>query len=298
MRSMWKGSISFGLVNVPIQLYKATESHDIRFHQVHKKDGGRIRYRRTCDTCDEEVPREDIVKGYETSSGELVMITDEDLEKLPHASGHEIDVVQFVDSVDVDPLLFDKSYYLEPSQTGAKPYALLRQVLETTDKMAIVTITLRQRESLAALRVRDKIIVLQTLLWPDEIRQPDFKILDEDVNVRDKEVQMAKSLVENLTEEFEPEKFDDEYMIAMQKLIDEKVESGEVHEPTQQEKKKESSGDGEVVDLMSALQASVDRAKQKGGSKTPQKKSKSSRKTTKQATGKKTSTKSSPKKTA
>jgi DNA end-binding protein Ku len=172
MRAMWSGAVSFGLVSVPIKLYSATTNHDIRFHQVHGADGGRIKYKRTCALDGEEVDYADIVKGYETEDGELITLSDEDLDALPTASGHEIDVIEFVPADQIDPLLFDKSYYLEPEAKAAKPYALLREALVDTDRMAVVKVALRQRESIALLRVRGKAIVLQTMLWPDEVRDP------------------------------------------------------------------------------------------------------------------------------
>ena len=204
MRAMWSGAVSFGLVSVPVKLYSATTNHDVRFHQVHATDGGRIKYKRVCTVDGEEVEYADIVKGYETDDGELITLTDEDLDSLPMAAGHEIDVIEFVPSDQIDPMLFEKSYYLEPEAKAAKPYALLREALVQTDRMAVVRFALRQRESIAVLRVRDKVIVLQTMLWPDEIREPDFDILDADVELRPQEQTMAASLVESLGADFDP----------------------------------------------------------------------------------------------
>jgi len=160
MRAMWSGAVSFGLVSVPVKAYAATTNHDIRFHQVHSADGGRIKYKRTCSLDGQEVEYADIVKGFETEEGELITLSEEDLDSLPVATGHEIDVVEFVPADQIDPLLFDKSYYLEPDPKAAKPYALLREALVQTDRMAVVRFALRQRESIAVLRVRDKVIVL------------------------------------------------------------------------------------------------------------------------------------------
>jgi len=257
MRSIWKGAVSFGLVNVPVKLYAATQDHDVRFHQVHPEDGGRIRYKRTCDTCGKEVPYADIAKGYETADGKLVTLTQEDFDSLPVATGREIDVIEFVPVGEVDPMLLDKSYYLEPDTRAAKPYALLREALQETDRMAIVKVALRQRETLAVLRVRDKVIVLQTMLWPDEIRKPAFEILDAEVELRPQEVQMASSLVDSLASDFNPEQFEDEYKAALELLIDTKVAGGDVSDLTP---KGTSRDDADVVDLMTALQRSVQRA--------------------------------------
>ncbi len=176
MRAIWKGAVSFGLVSVPVKLYSATESHDVSFRQVHAKDGGRIRYQRVCSIDGEEVPYADIAKGYETEDGEMVILTDDDMAELPSTSSREIAVEKFVPSDQIDPMLFEKSYYLEPEKSGAKPYALLRQALLDADRMAVVTVALRQRTTIAVLRVRDDVIVLQTMMWPDEIRTPDFSV--------------------------------------------------------------------------------------------------------------------------
>ncbi|MDQ1720460.1 MAG: end-binding protein Ku, partial [Pseudonocardiales bacterium] len=227
MRAIWKGAVSFGLVNVPVRLFAATEENDIRFHQVHREDGGRIRYKRTCSICGEEVSFDAIAKGYETSDGQLVILTDEDLNQLPVASSHEIDVVEFVPSNQVDPILFAKTYYLEPDAKAAKPYTLLREALIETERMAIVKVALRQKETLAVLRVRDKAILLQTMLWPDEIRKPDFAVLDTEVELRPQELKMAASLVESMAADFEPDQFTDSYREAVIELIDAKLERGE-----------------------------------------------------------------------
>ena len=261
MRAIWKGAVSFGLVNVPVRLFAATQENDIRFHQVHREDGGRIRYKRTCSVCGEEVDYTDIAKGYETSDGQLVILTDEDLDKLPVASSHEIDVVEFVPAAQVDPILFARSYYLEPDAKAAKPYALLREALVETDRMAIVKVALRQKENLAVLRVRDKAIMLQTMLWPDEVRQPDFAILDEDVELRPQELKMAASLVESMASDFNPDEFTDSYRGAVAELIDAKLERGESAQLPGTEEAADQTKTGEVIDLLTALQRSVNRAR-------------------------------------
>ena len=259
MRAMWSGAVSFGLVSVPIKVYSATTNHDIRFHQVHATDGGRIKYKRTCSIDGEEVDYADIVKGFETDDGELITLDETDLDSLPTASGHEIDVVEFVPADQIDPLLFDKSYYLEPEAKAAKPYALLREALVQTDRMAVVRVALRQRETLALLRVRDKVIVLQTMLWPDEVREPEFDILDAEVDLRPQELTMAASLVESLGAEFDPSQFHDEYRDAMVELIERKRTTGETR-PAPVAEKPADDGDS-MTDLLSALQASVEAAR-------------------------------------
>src|ERR687893_7443 len=184
MRAIWKGAVSFGLVSIAVKLYSATEEKDIRFHQVHRSDGGRIRYKRTCSVCGEEVTYDDIAKGYDIGGGEMVILTDEDFAELPLSTSHAIDVLEFVPAEQVDPIMFNKAYYLEPEGTATKPYVLLRDALTDSERVAIVKVALRQREQLATLRVREGLLVLNTMLWPDEVRVPDFDFLDESVEAR------------------------------------------------------------------------------------------------------------------
>jgi len=258
MRAIWKGAVSFGLVSVPVKLYAATESHDVSFRQVHEKDGGRIRYQRVCSIDGEEVPYSEIAKGYETEDGEMVVLTDDDLANLPTTSSREIAVEKFVPSDQIDPMLFERSYYLEPESSGAKPYALLRQALLEADRMAVVTVALRQRTTVAVLRVRDDVIVLQTMMWPDEIRTPDFNV--EAGEVKPAEVKMAQMLVETLAGDFDPAEFEDDYAEAVETLVKSKIEGGEVsRQPTS------TKSSGEVVDLLAALQRSVAAAKKGRG---------------------------------
>jgi DNA end-binding protein Ku len=254
MRAIWKGAVSFGLVSVPVKLYSATESHDVSFRQVHAKDGGRIKYQRVCSIDGEEVAYADIAKGYETEDGEMVILTDDDMAELPSTSSREIAVEKFVPSDQIDPMLFEKSYYLEPESSGAKPYALLRQALLDADRMAVVTVALRQRTTVAVLRVRDDVIVLQTMMWPDEIRQPDFNI--ETGKIKDAEVKMANMLVDTLAGDFDASEFEDDYAEAVDALVKAKIEGGEVKRTAVSTKTS-----GEVVDLLAALQRSVDAAK-------------------------------------
>src|SRR4051794_19593325 len=263
MRSIWKGAISFGLVSIPVKLYSATEERDVSFHQVHRDDGGRIRYKRGCQTCGGEVQYSDNAKGFELPSGEIVVLTDDDFADLPLSTSRAIDVLEFVPLEQVDPIYFAKSYYLEPDAAGSKPYVLLREALEESGRVALVKVALRQRESLATLRVRDGVFVLEMMLWPDEIREPAFGFLDDDIDVRPQELQMAQSLIETLSGDFQPEQYSDNYREALQALIEAKVEGREVVQPEQ------PAGDtGTVVDLMAALRASVEAAKQgrSGGS--------------------------------
>lgn len=269
MRAIWKGAVAFGLVNVPVKLYAATGEHEVPLHQVHRTDGGRIRYRRVCSIEDETVEMSEIAKGYETDDGRLVVLTDEDLAQLPLATEREIEVLEFVPADQVDPILLAKTYYLEPDRTAAKPYALLREALAATDRMAVVKVALRQRESMAVLRVREDVICLQTLLWPDEVRAADFPILDGDVQVRPQELAMASSLVEQLAGDFDPSGFEDRYVTALESVIEAKLSSGTVQEKPSEEEVGEGGRTGEVVDLLAALQRSVEKARSARGEEEP-----------------------------
>ncbi|MBA3368222.1 MAG: Ku protein [Geodermatophilaceae bacterium] len=259
MRSIWRGAVSFGLVSIGVKMYSATEDKDVRFHQVHRDDGGRIKYKRVCSIDGEEVAYADIAKGFELPDGQLVILTDEDLEDMPLGTKHSIDVIEFVPGEQIDPILYEKTYYLEPDTGPAiRPYVLLREALEKSGRMALTKIAIRQREALAAIRVRDGVLVLHTMRWPDEIRAAEFGFLDEDITVRPQELKMADSLIESMVADFDPEEFSDDYREAMTALIENKQAGGEVHTP---EPEVEEDTGGQVVDLMSALRASVARAK-------------------------------------
>lgn len=256
MRAIWKGAVSFGLVSIAVKLYSATEEKDIRFHQVHRTDGGRIRYRRVCEVCGKEVSYDDIAKGYDLGGGETVVLADEDFADLPLSTSRAIDVLQFVPAEQVDPILYNKAYYLEPEAVAAKPYMLLRDALTESDRVAIVKVALRQREQLATLRVREGVMVLNTMLWPDEVRAASFDFLDEDITVRPQELAMASSLIESMAADFKPEEFTDDYRAALQAVIDAKVSGRELVAPPEVE-----AAPAGAIDLMAALRASVDRAR-------------------------------------
>ncbi|QTG81851.1 Ku protein [Arthrobacter crystallopoietes] len=258
MRAIWKGAVAFGLVNVPVKLYSATEDHDIKLHQVHEKDGGRIRYQRRCEVCGEIVEYKDIDKAYDDGE-QTVVLTDEDLDSLPVEKNREIDVVEFVPSDQIDPIMFDRSYYLEPDSKSTKAYVLLRRTLEDTDRTAVVKFALRQKTRLAALRVRGDVLMLQTLLWEDEVREAAFPALEEDVRVSAKEREMSAALVESFSSDFKPEDFTDEYQEQLRTLIEAKLEQGETldTEATFGEEGEEEGG--KVLDLMEALRRSVEK---------------------------------------
>jgi DNA end-binding protein Ku len=265
MRSIWKGAISFGLVSIPVKLYTATEERDVSFHQVHRDDGGRIRYKRVCALDGEEVPYADIAKGYELPGGEMVVLTDEDLADLPLSTSRVVDVLSFVPLDQVDPIYFAKSYYLEPDKAATKPYLLLRNALERSGMVALVKVAIRTKEVLATLRVRDGVLVMETMIWPDEVRTPEFPFLEEDVTVRPQELTMAESLIDSMAADFDPAQYHDQYREALQQVVDAKVEGREVVEP-QPETVAEGGG---VVDLMAALRESVAAAKRSRGEDEP-----------------------------
>ncbi len=268
MRSIWKGAISFGLVNVPVKVYSATESHDVSLHQVHNKDGGRIRYQRKCEVCNKVVAYEDIDKAYDDGD-KTVVLTDEDFASLPAERSHEIEVVEFVPADQVDVLMLDKAYFLEPEERALKPYTLLRRALEDSDRTAIVQFALRQKTRLAALRVRDNVLVLQTMLWDDEVRKPSFDVLDSTPRISQKERDMAAQLVDSLSEDFDPSAFTDDYQEQLRTLIEAKIEKGASLDTEATFGKQEEEESADVVDLMEALKRSVDR---KNASKAPAKK--------------------------
>lgn len=265
-RSMWKGAISFGLVTIPVAVYPATEEKSLKFNQLHDADMGRIRYKRVCAVDGEEVEFEHIVKGYEIEKDRYVVITDEDLDAVPVESSRAIDIQQFVDLDEIDPILFKKSYFLVPDETGAKAYALLRKALSDENKVGIAKVSFRDKEHLAALRFKDRVFVLETMFWPDEIRAAEFDTVDSDEKVRENEVDMAKALIENLTEPWNPEAFTDEYREALLEIVERKVAGEPIEAPAE-------APPARVVDLMDALKASVAAAKKKtpsaGGAKRP-----------------------------
>lgn len=301
MRAIWKGAVSFGLVSIGVKVYSATEEKDIRFHQVHREDGGRIRYKRTCSVCGEEVTYDDIAKGYDIGGGEMVILTDEDFAELPLSTSHAIDVLEFVPAEQVDPILYNKAYFLEPEGSATKPYVLLRDALADSERVAIVKVALRQREQLATLRVREGVLLLNTMLWPDEVRQPDFGFLDEDLKVRPPELAMASSLIDSMAGEFEPDAFTDDYRAALQEVIDAKIEGREVVQPEEEE-----AAPAAAVDLMAALKASVERARAArgeapsggGAEPTPISAARSAQKAAKKAPAKKAAEKKAPAKKA
>ena len=264
MRAIWKGAIAFGLVNVPVKVYSATEDHDISLHQVHNADGGRIRYQRRCEVCSKIVDYEDIDKAYE-DDGRTVVLTRDELKSIPAENSHEIEVVQFVPVDQLDPMMFEKSYYLEPDSKSPKAYVLLRRALEDTDRVAIVQFALRDKTRLGALRIRDDVLMLQALLWADEVREAGFPALETSVRISAQEREMSAALVESMASDFEPEQFTDDYQAQLRQLIEAKLEKGDALDTEETfGAAAAESGNGEVIDLMEALKRSLE--KKRGGS--------------------------------
>jgi DNA end-binding protein Ku len=266
MRTMWKGAISFGLVSIPVRVFPATEEKSVRFNQLHAKDHGRIKYQRTCAKCGEEVPYQDIVRGYEYEKDRYVVLEEEELDAVPVQSSRLIDIDQFVDITEIDPIYFQKSYYLVPEEAGVKAYALLREALTENSMVGVAKVAFREKEHLASIRVHENVIVLETMYWPDEIRKAAFEELDKDVKIRPQEVQMARSLIENLTAEWDPDKYTDEYRQALLELIEKKVAGEEIEYVAPPEEAPK------VVDLMDALRASVEATKKEKAAEKPSRK--------------------------
>ena len=307
MRAVWSGAISFGLVNVPVKAYTAVEDHDISFHQVHDADGGRIRYQRTCEVCGKKVDYQNIDKAY-SEGNDTIILSAEELKELPAAEDKEIEVLQFVPADQVDPIMFERSYFLEPEEKSPKSYLLLRQTLQDTDRVAIVQFSLRNKTRLGALRVRDKVLLLQGMLWADEVREVEFAGTKSRAKIGEKELKLSAALVEQYASDFTPEEFEDEYQVELRELIDAKLEAGDTLDTDATEGKAapdgaaqadDDSDDAEVIDLMEALKSSLDRkAGGSGSKKSTSKKSGSSSKSGSGSSGGSGSKKSTSKKTS
>lgn len=259
-RSLWKGAITFGLITIPVGLYSAVEERDIHFHLLDSRDGSRIRYKRVSSASGREVERDDIVKGYEFEKDRYVTFTDEELDRIPSESFRTIDVVQFVDEAQIDPVYFQSAYYVAPEAAGAKAYALLAEALEKSGRVGLAKITLRDKERLAVLRARGGVMMLETMNWPDEIRTPPFHPGDPEHRpaTSPKEVEMAQRLIDELTEDFDPSRFQDSFRERLQDAIRSKIEGEEISLAPE-----EAAQTEEVGDLMEALRASVEAARSK-----------------------------------
>lgn len=275
MRAIWTGAIAFGLVNVPVKAYGATEDHDVPLHQVHDADGGRIRYQRRCEVCGEKVDFEHIDKAYDDGE-RTVVLTGEDFEALPSEKSREIEVVQFVPNAQIDPIMLERSYYLEPDSKSPKAYLLLRKTLEDSELTAVVKFALRQKTRLGALRVRGKVLVLQAMLWGDEVREVDFPATKSRVKISDQELKMSALLVEQFSGDFAPRDFEDEYQSELRTLIEEKLKQGDSLDTgatfgdADAAREDAGQGSGDVIDLMEALKRSIEgkRTRRSGAGKT------------------------------
>lgn len=263
MRPIWKGAITFGLISIPVRLYSAVQEKGLKFNLLHAEDGGRIKYQRTCAKCGKEVTWDDIVKGYEYSKDHYVTFTNEELAALDVDSIKAVDVVSFVPLSDIDPIYFNKTYYVAPEPSGLKAYRLLADALEAEGQVGIAKVALREKEHLATIRLKEEVFVLETMHWPDEIRPAEFEELDKKVQVRDNEVKMARQLIQQLSSEFDPDEFQDEYRLKLEELAQRKIEGEEVTVAAEPEEEP-----AKVVDLMEALKASVADAKKKKGEDT------------------------------
>lgn len=252
MRTLWKGAVSFGLVNIPIKMYVATERKDIKFNFLHNQCMTPIQYRKYCPNCDREISGDEIVRGYEYQKGNYVVINEEDLERVPLENTKTIDILDFVDLAQVDPIYYDKTYYLEPSPGGEKAYTLLIEAMSRTGKVAIAKVLIRTKQSLAALRIKDQALIMETIFYPDEIRSPAGLNPGVDLaKLHDNEIKMAVSLIDNLSTNFDPAKYQDDYRKALWELIEGKIVGQEVVSAAPAAER------GNVVDLMEALKASV-----------------------------------------
>ncbi len=255
---MWKGSISFGLINVPVRMYKATESQSVRFRQLHKACKTPIQYQKTCPTCDIEVKAEDIVKGFEYAKGQFVVIEDDELESLNHERSQTLDIVHFTDAHEIDPVYYDNTYYLAPEQTGRKAYALLAQALGDTHKIAVARTVLRANEAMACIRMSDGVLIMQTLFWPNEVRSTsELPFVHQAPDVAEEELDMAVKLIQQLSKPFDPAQFKDERKDAVERLVEQKL----AHMETTGEVEKPAAATADVISLMDALQKSIQMTK-------------------------------------
>lgn len=259
MHTMWKGSISFGLVNIPVKLHTATEDKDIKLRTLHNKCHAPIKYEKICTVCEEEVKPEDIVKAYEYAKGKFVVLDHEELEKLRKENEDKaVEIIDFVKMDQIDPIYFDRSYYLSPNEGGSKAYSLLRKALQESQKVGLAKMIIRSKEQLAVIRVYENTLVMETIHFPDEVRRAsDVPNVPSEDKVTDKELDTAILLIDQLTTDFEPEKYKDDYRTALIELIESKRTDQEIVTPSV----KETASN--VTDLMAALQASIDRTKPK-----------------------------------
>src|ERR671924_461770 len=270
-RAIWSGTIAFGMVSIPARLYTATESHDVHFHLLHKADNVRLKNIRWCPKHEKAIAWEDTVRGFEYAKGKYIPVTEDDLEHLPMKTVHTVDISDFVKLEEVDPIYFDKAYYLAPEETGVKAFTLLREALKETGRASVAKVAIRDKENLCLVRPYEDVLSMETMLYANEIRSTEDVAVD-GTKVSPKELQMAVSLVENLSDTFDPERYEDDYQVALKKVIKAKVEGAPLPEIAEEKGAK-------VVDLMEALRASIEQTKKRGRS-TQRKAAGTSRRTT------------------
>ncbi|QQE76778.1 Ku protein [Alicyclobacillus sp. SO9] len=294
MHTMWKGSLSFGLVNVPVRMFAATESKDVKLRYLHKECKTPIKYTRTCPTCDKEVNWEDIVRGYEYEPDHFVILDEDELKSVQKERSHTIDIVSFVQLSDIDPVYYDKTYYLAPESSGTKAYQLLKSAMDKTGKIAIAKTVLRNSETLCCVRIRDDVVVVETLFWPAEVRTTEeLPNLREHTSLSDSELNMAVTLIEQLATSFQPDEYVDERKDQLEQLIRSKIEDEEVAVPAAEPQARKN-----IVDLMDALQESIKMTQADKTTAGNQKTTPSTRKKKTTGTGTRKRTKASTKKTS
>jgi DNA end-binding protein Ku len=256
MQAIWRGAINFGLISIPVRLFSATEEKTLRFNMLHKEDDGRVSFNRTCKVCGKDnLTKDDLVRGYEYEKGAYVKFEEEEIENVQIETSHTVEVVHFTPDEQIDPIYYLKSYYLAPDELGQKAYALLRKALVDSGRVAVAKVAIRDKERLGTLRVRDNVLVLETMYWPDEIREGRFTEVEQDIEVRDNEFKMAQTLIDSLTEDFDPSQYTDRYREALLEAVDQKIQGKEIVAPAAPEEAPQ------VVDLSEALKRSLEQVK-------------------------------------
>ncbi|MEX0875481.1 MAG: Ku protein [Actinomycetota bacterium] len=259
MQAIWRGAINFGLITIPVRLFSATEEKTVRFVRLHRDDDGRVGNSRTCKTCGKtDIPLDELVRGYEYEKGAYVKFEDNELDNVQIDTSHTVEVVHFTPSEEIDPIYYQRSYYLAPDELGVKAYALLRKALAESNRVAVAKVAIRDKERLATLRVRDNVLVLETMFWPDEIREARFAELERDIETTEGDAKMAQTLIDNLTEDFKPDQFKDRFREALMDAVEQKIAGKEIVAPAAPEEAPQ------VVDLTEALKRSLEEVKARG----------------------------------
>jgi len=268
MRTIWKGAISFGLVNIPVKLFPAVENKSVKFNYLHKECHSPVNYKKICPVCNREVSQDEIVRGFEYEKGRFVILNEEDLDNLPSQTTKTVDIIDFVDLAEIDPIYFSKPYFLAPSEGGQKAYHLLKEAMKQTGKIAVAKVTIRSTENLVCLRVYENSLMMETMYYPDEIRSmQSLPELNTDISLHENEIKMANQLINNLSGSFDPKKYKSDYRESLMKLIEAKVAGEQIEIPP-------AAHQGNVVDLMEALKASIKATEEKAPQKKPRAKKK------------------------